>query len=115
MTPYKRGLVVLINYPNSDLISFKKRPALVVQANTLRTGLGQTIVAMITSNLERTGPTRIRIASASITGQAMGLMCDSVIVVDNIATVLDREIDKSIGTLRDMSTIDTALRLIFDL
>lgn len=35
----KRGDVVLVLYPNSDLRTAKKRPALVVQADNLETGL----------------------------------------------------------------------------
>lgn len=45
----KRGDVVLVLFPNSDLCTAKRRPALVVQADNLATGLAQTILAMITS------------------------------------------------------------------
>ena len=45
--PYKRGDVVLVLYPDSNLRSAKRRPALVVQADNLGTGLNQTILAMI--------------------------------------------------------------------
>jgi mRNA interferase MazF len=51
--PCKRGDVVLVLYPDSNLRTAKRRPALVIQANNLRTGLPQTIVAMITSNMAR--------------------------------------------------------------
>lgn len=46
-----RGDVILVLFPNSDLRTAKLRPALVVQADNLHTGLSQVIVAMITSNL----------------------------------------------------------------
>ena len=58
---FPRGAVVLVAYPNSDRRSFKKRPALVVQAEHVVTGLAQTVLALITSNLNRTGPTRVRV------------------------------------------------------
>lgn len=45
----KRGDVVLVSFPNSDLTSAKTRPALIVQADDLQTELPQIIVAMITS------------------------------------------------------------------
>jgi mRNA interferase MazF len=48
---YKRGDVVLVIYPDSTLKTYKQRPALVVQADGITTGLPQRIVAMITSNL----------------------------------------------------------------
>lgn len=49
--PYSRGDVVLL-FPDSNLNTAKRRPALVIQADNLSTGLSQTIVAMITSNLQ---------------------------------------------------------------
>ena len=51
--PYKRGDVVLVFFPDSNLRTAKRRPALVIQADNLNTGLQQTIVAMITSNMSR--------------------------------------------------------------
>jgi mRNA interferase MazF len=37
--PYKRGDVVLVLYPNTDLRTAKKRPALVIQSDEVDTGL----------------------------------------------------------------------------
>ena len=48
---YKRGDVILVLYPNSDLRTAKTRPALIVQADDLHTGLPQVVVVMITSRL----------------------------------------------------------------
>jgi len=53
MIGLKRGDVVLVLFPNSDLVTFKRRPALVVQASNLDTGLPQVVIAMITSNITR--------------------------------------------------------------
>lgn len=41
----------------------------------------------------------------------MGLLTDSVIVTDNLATVLEREVDRVIGTCPRMDLVDDALRL----
>ncbi len=41
MTNYKRGMVVLVLFPNADLVTAKRRPALVVQADGLNTELNQ--------------------------------------------------------------------------
>ena len=106
----KRGDVILVIYPNSDLITYKKRPALVVQADGLATGLSQKIVAMITSNTSRVGATRIQFRKQSDEGKAMRLLRDSVVVTDNLATVLEREIDKTIGHCPAMDSIDAALK-----
>ena len=50
---YKRGDVILVLFPNSDLRTAKMRPALVIEANDLQTGLAQVIIAMITSTIGR--------------------------------------------------------------
>ena len=49
----QRGDVVLVLFPNSDLKTAKRRPALVLQRDNLDSGLPQTIFAMISSNLSR--------------------------------------------------------------
>ena len=62
----RRGDVVLVLFPNSDLRTAKRRPALVLQRDNLDTGLEQTIVAMISSNVARRGhPSRVFLAKAS--------------------------------------------------
>jgi mRNA interferase MazF len=108
--PYSRGDVVLVLFPDSNLVTAKRRPAMVVQANRLETGLPQTILAMITSNLSRAGhPSRVMVARSSSRGQRMGLLADSVIMTDNLATVLDSEVDRVIGHCDDMQSIDAAI------
>lgn len=69
------------------------------------------IVAMITSNLFRTGPTRVAFTMISQEGKAMELLTDSIVMADNLATILDREIDKTIGHCPTMELIDSALRI----
>ncbi|MCX6089875.1 MAG: type II toxin-antitoxin system PemK/MazF family toxin [Candidatus Atribacteria bacterium] len=109
-----RGDVILVRFPNSDFITYKKRPALVVQAD-IETGLSQKIVALITSNLGRTGPTRVYVPKNSDLGKQMGLKTDSVIVVDNLATVLEREMDKRIGKCTEWFPVADALLKTFGL
>lgn len=112
---YRRGDVILVRYPDSNLITYKKRPALVVQDDAVQTGLSQHIVACITSNVGRIGPTRVVVRRASLEGRAMGLLTDSVVMTDNLATVLDREVDKVIGRCPAMAPIDAALRFTLGL
>jgi len=106
----KRGDVILVRFPNSDLKTYKKRPALVVQADGLATGLPQKIIALITSNISRTGVTRVHFQHQSKEGRSMGLLSDSVVVTDNLATVLDREIEKTIGYCPAMPAVDAAMK-----
>lgn len=106
----KRGDVILVLFPNSDLKTYKKRPALVVQADGLKTGLHQKIIAQITSNTSRVGVTRVHFQQRSHDGQKMGLRSDSVVVTDNLVTILDREIYKTIGHCPVMPVVDAALK-----
>src|SRR5438552_1641374 len=79
----KRADVVLVLFPNSDLRTAKLRPALVVQANDLNTGLQQVLVAMISSKLMRANhPSRIFVSRAT-SGRDTGLLVDSVVMTDN--------------------------------
>ena len=55
MITYKQGDIVLVWFPDSNLLTVKKRPAIVLQADDLKTGLNQLIIGMITSNLMRNG------------------------------------------------------------
>jgi len=55
MTTYKQGDIILVWFPDSNLLTMKKRPAIVLQADNLQTGLDQLIIGMITSNLMRKG------------------------------------------------------------
>lgn len=111
MTKYKKGTVVLVLFPNSDLVTAKRRPALIVQADDLNTGLEQVVVAMITSNLSRDGhKCRVRIDKDSKEGLSAGILTDSVIMAENLATVRLIEIDRNIGALSDMKAVDDALK-----
>ena len=109
--PYNRGEVVLVLFPNTNLQTAKRRPALVIQADDLGTTLPQTVLAMISSNLARAGHlSRVVIPKNSTTGQQAGLLTDSVVMTDNIVTVLDIAIDRVLGQIPDMSNVDLALK-----
>lgn len=106
----KRGDIVLVLFPHSDLRTAKPRPALVVQADDLQTGLDQVIVAMITSRLFRANhPSRVVVALSSTEGRQSGLITDSVVMTDNLATISRSALDRVIGNL-PMRQIDAALR-----
>lgn len=107
---YKRGDVLLVLFPNSDLVTAKPRPALVLQADNLDTGLSQTIVAMITSKMFRANhPSRVSILLSTPEGQLSGLLSDSVVMTDNLATIIEEAIDRKIRNI-EMSKIVIALK-----
>lgn len=106
----KRGDIILVLFPHSDLRTAKTRPALAVQADNLDTGLSQVIVAMITSRMVRAKhPSRVTITLNSPEGRQSGLLADSVVVTDNLATITDLAIDRVIGKI-SMQKVDQALR-----
>lgn len=107
---FKRGDVVLVLFPNSDLISSKTRPALIVQSDDLRTELAQIVVAMITSQMLRAGHlSRVTVLLNSPEGQQSGLLTDSVIMADNLATITSSAIYRVIGSL-PMTSVNEALK-----
>ncbi len=112
----KRGDIVRLLFPNSDLISSKRRPALIVQRNNLESGISQVLLAMITSNLSRGGhPSRVTVLLDTDMGLISGLRLDSVIMTDNIVTVRENEIDSLLGHIPDMNLVNKALQYSFGL
>ena len=114
MTGYKRGDVVLAIFPNSDRQTFKKRPVLVVQNESIRTHFGQTIVAPITSNQGRVSPAMLPVKVGSPEHKSMGLLSDSVINLETL-TLKPREIEKKIGACGSLLNFDPSLRVLLGL
>ncbi|MEA5450793.1 type II toxin-antitoxin system PemK/MazF family toxin [Leptolyngbya sp. CCNP1308] len=107
---YSRGEIVLVLFPNFNTRTAKRRPVLVVQATELNTGLPQLIMAMISSNMKRAGhPSRIAIQLNSPESSQSGLLTHSVIMADNLATILESEIDRKLVIWSDMLAVDLAL------
>ena len=107
---YKRGDVVLVLFPHSSLREAKTRPALVVQADDLALGLAQVIVAMITSQTSRAGhASRVSIVVNSEHGKQSGLLTDSVVMTDNLATIAYSAVYRVIGSF-PMNSVNGALR-----
>ena len=102
----------MVLFPHSNPRTAKPRPALVVQADDLQTGVPQVIVAMITSRLFRANhPSRVTVLRSTLEGQRSGLLTDSVVMTDNLATVAESAIDRIIDILSmSASAVDPALR-----
>ena len=65
---------------------------------------------MITSRLSRANhPSRVAVQLSTSEGRLSGLLTDSVVMTDNLATIAESEIDRAIGAL-SMVQVDTALR-----
>ncbi len=65
---------------------------------------------MITSRMFRANhPNRVTIRLSEPEGSQTGLLSDSVVMADNLATIAESEIDQKIGAIL-MEQVDAALR-----
>lgn len=98
---FQRGNVVLVNFPFADGTGSKVRPALVVQADQNNRRLDNTILAQITSRIQyaESEPTQLLIKLSSPEGEQSGLLRDSAVSCENLFTVRQDVIARSIGTL----------------
>jgi mRNA interferase MazF len=64
---------------------------------------------MIGSNPARAGyASRVLVAGAS--ARQSGLLMDSAVMTDNLATIHDAGIDRVLGIIQDLTEVDAALR-----
>lgn len=116
MINYKQGDIVTVWFPDSNLLTVKKRPGIVLQKDHLNTNLDQLIIGMVTSNLARRGHnSRILVDLTTPLGQATGLTSDSVIMTDNMVTVLSSEIHRKLGAYADLAALKPAIKFTFGL
>jgi len=96
----RRGDVVLALYPFASGIGTSRRPALIVQNDRDNQRIQNTIIAQITTNLRRAAETtHLLIETATPEGRQSGLLHDSVVSCNNLATVREDRIDRVIGHL----------------
>jgi len=108
-----RGDVVLVRFPHPSGVRGKRRPAVVVQADSYSAAVGTLVVAEITSNLSMAAdPTCLFIDTTTPEGAATGLTRDSVVSCLALATVYADAIDRTLGALSlDMrQKVDDCLR-----
>ena len=109
----RRGDVVLLPFPFAGGAGAKVRPAVVVQADPLNRRLANTVVAQVTSNTGRAGnASQLLIRAASPDGRACGLLFDSAVTTENLATVRRSDVARTIGRLPPglLAALDACLR-----
>jgi mRNA-degrading endonuclease toxin of MazEF toxin-antitoxin module len=114
----RRGDVVLVIWPVRQTGGFEQRPAVIVQSDAVAHELATIPVVPLTSQIAKRDldcACRIRVAPDAPAYAEMGLRTDTVILVDQVGVVLDREIRKRIGTCPLMESIDAALRHVLAL
>ncbi len=96
----QRGDVVLTWYPFASGRGGKRRPCLIIQNNADNQKLANTVVAQITGVLSRRGDkSHLLIEATTPEGQQAGLLHDSLVSCNNLATIEQRLIQKVIGSL----------------
>jgi mRNA interferase MazF len=110
----KRGDVVLVRWPYSDSAGSKLRPAVVVQVDPLNAMIDDTVLVQITGT-SRHAQTEVVLEPA--VEPASGLRHVSYAVCNNLLTIDQKRIVRSMGTLSPaaMQEIDARLRFALGL
>lgn len=114
----RRGDVVRVDFPFTDLPQGKKRPAVVVQNDSDNRKIRKTVVAMITGNLKRLGdPSHLSIDPSTPEGASSGLHGISLVSCNNLYTLEQDCIQKKLGHLSDAlkQKLDDCLRAALQL
>jgi mRNA interferase MazF len=109
-TSYKRGAVVLVPFPFTDLTTSKQRPGLVLSSDAFNTSHDDVILAAITSQMPpRLSPEEFQIPSQEL-GQC-GLPKASLVRLSKLVTLHQRLVIKTLGTL-PFGTVQNVLQEI---
>jgi mRNA interferase MazF len=113
-----RGDVVVVPFPFQDKPGQKIRPAVVVQSDAENRRLANTILAMITGNLDDAGqPTTVLVDPRAPARAGSGLNGASLVKCYNLATIRQRRVLQVIGHLADalMQQVNQALKAALEL
>jgi len=113
----RRGDVVVAPFPFQDKARAKVRPAIVVQNDADNQRLANTILAMITGNLQDvTQQTTVLVDPAKPEGAGSGLSGASLVKCYNLATNRQQRILQVIGHLSPalMQKVDAGLKKALD-
>lgn len=114
----KRGDIVLAWYPFASGAGGKRRPCLVVLHNDDNRKLANTVVVQITSNLSRIrDKSHFLIEVGTPEGLKSGLLHNSLVSCNNVATIEGSLIDQVIGSLdlAYVQQLNNCLKASFDI
>src|SRR5205823_9122674 len=115
----QRGDVILVEIPYYDRPGGKERPAVVVQCDRNNRRLLSTVVAGITTNLKRVGtePTQFLVDPTTPEGASSGLSHPSAVKCENLFTVSQARIKRTLGQLSDtlLHQLDDCLKAALEL
>ena len=114
-----RGDVVILDYPQAPSQPSKRRPAVVVQSDHNNSRLANSIFTMVTGNTQLAikEPAQVLVDVTTPDGQASGLSKTSAIKCENLYTLPQQIVLRTIGRLSDslMQQVDAALKASLDL
>ena len=114
MTSYKRGDVVLVPFPFTDLSSAKQRPALVVSADTFNSTRNDVLVAAITSQIPpKLATDEFMIPAGELA--ACGLPKPSILRLSKLVSLHRQLVIKRVGALpaTTLTQVIAQLRQLF--
>lgn len=108
----KRGEIIIVEYPFTDQSGSKRRPALVVQSDKIKSP--DVLIAAISASAQLT-PTRVLIEPARETASRLTSVC--VVRCENLSTVQPTLVLGAIGNLSKvaMQEVDKCLKLALGL
>lgn len=114
----RRGDVVIVEFPYADGGRGKNRPALVVQNDRDNLRLTNSVVAMISGSLRHSGePSQLVIDPKTPEGRTSGLHGPSVVKCNNLYTIRQIDVQRTIGRLSNdlLDQVDQALKVALGL
>jgi mRNA interferase MazF len=109
----RRGDVVIVDVPFTDVPGSKKRPAVIVQADSYNQSIRKSVIAICTGNLRRKGDAaHLFVDPATPEGASSALSGPSLVSCYNLFTIEQARIEQVIGHLSDtlMPQLDACLR-----
>ena len=112
----KRGDILLLSFPFTDLQTRKVRPALVVSSNSFNRRNQDAIFVFITTK-EYTGPFDIRIKETDLSFQTTKLKAASTFRISKIMCLEQKLAVRRLGHADKiiLNKVNTALKSLFDL
>lgn len=114
----KRGDVVLVKFPFTNLSSTKRRPAVVVSSNRFNEKLSDVIFVPMTTTAHRGHDNgEVLILKDSESGKLAGIKMDSIIKCFGITSITKDFVYKVIGSLlpQDLKKVSNVLKIVLDL
>jgi mRNA-degrading endonuclease toxin of MazEF toxin-antitoxin module len=111
----RRGEVVEVDWPYSDLTGSKKRPAVVAQADFLNGLIDDTILVQITSTRHGIPGTEVLLDPAAETASGLRKVCVASCL--NVLTIDQARLLRTVGYLSDaaMQQIGDCLKTVLEL